>query len=697
MTSNIKDTTIYILKLALFVFLEVLILFLLAPYIGILNFPDFQTAFIMVISLSIINALLWPILSYISLRFLILTMGFGSFLLDGLLLRLMSYFIPSLYLEGWSLFTIPLLIGIINGLLSIVLGMDHGTYYNYVLKNTIERTVTDIPDKKGYIYLEIDGLAHDVLLDAINHGYMPTLRRWIDEGSHKLISWQTDLSSQTGSSQAGILHGNNRNIISFRWVEKENDDKIVTVNKFSDSKYIENVISDGNGLLSDNGASRSNLFSGDAEDNILTFSHLVSFSSLFTTSWYYLYSSPYFIARLLVLFLGDMLAEFISRIIHLVRNIRPRLRFRGLKYYVARAGANVVMREASTYSILGDIYEGTKNAIYTTYMGYDEIAHHSGIRNQDSYRALESIDSQIEKIENAIKDSKRDYDIVILSDHGQSNGPTFKMKYGYTLKDLVEDNLPEDIVVHSILHSNDDHFLQQFELFKPKETIRNQNVVKRISELRSELRNNRLDNNILLSNTPVIERIQSFLKSNGINIDLSRDVVSIDEVQSIVLASGNLGLIYFTDWSERLTYEQLEDAFPGLVSTLANHPGIGFVMVRSSIFGTMILKDDNIYYLGEDKYVGDHFLDNFGTKTIGKLKRTDSFDHVPDILVNSEYDEVKDEVYAFEELIGSHGGAGGTQQYPFILHPSSWDDHGSIYGAENVYKFFKKNMDTKEK
>ena len=46
-----------------------------------------------------------------------------------------------------------------------------------------------------------------------------------------------------------------------------------------------------------------------------------------------------------------------------------------------------------------------------------------------------------------------------------------------------------------------------------------------------------------------------------------------------------------------------------------------------------------------------------------------------------------------EELIGSHGGAGGNQQYPFIIYPSEWSLEEEIFGSENVYKFFKNEME----
>jgi len=46
-------------------------------------------------------------------------------------------------------------------------------------------------------------------------------------------------------------------------------------------------------------------------------------------------------------------------------------------------------------------------------------------------------------------------------------------------------------------------------------------------------------------------------------------------------------------------------------------------------------------------------------------------------------------VAAFEELVGSHGGIGGEQSFPFILHPSEWDIKDDLVGAEKVHRAFK--------
>jgi hypothetical protein len=66
--------------------------------------------------------------------------------------------------------------------------------------------------------------------------------------------------------------------------------------------------------------------------------------------------------------------------------------------------------------------------------------------------------------------------------------------------------------------------------------------------------------------------------------------------------------------------------------------------------------------------------------------RTDGFPHVADIMVGSFFDPALEEGCAFEELISFHGGLGGPQTRPFILHPSSLPAPGhEILGAAAVH------------
>lgn len=687
-----------------------------------LSINSWETAFIVVILVGIINAIFWPILSYYTLPFLVFTFGVGTLLLNGLLIWFISLFIPGITIKDWALVLVPLGIALINTLVSGVLTIgDDASYYRSVLKRYTERFSKDNhSDKPGVIFLEIDGLAEPVLQSALDKGYMPTLKDWIEKGSHKLLQWETDLSSQTGASQAGILHGNNQDMPAFRWVEKENDNKLRVSTGLFDAPLLEKRVSDGNGLLAINGASRSNLFSGDALNAIFTYSKLSDLSKFYTRAWYFFYSNPYNFARTVVLLVWDILLEIASRFRQWRKNIQPRMK-RSIIYLVVRATANVFLREITTSTIIGDIFTGRADAVYATYVGYDEIAHHSGTKDSDAFYALKQLDKQFLLLDDARKSASRPYHFVILSDHGQSNGSTFKQRYGISLEGLVRELIPKDLKIYYEFDTNEDHFSQviTYPIADGKRWIseKRENAIKGSKEFTEnikqsierqetrwikEKRENAVKNskefteNIRQSldkDDKISERLTKFNEALKIPVKPREKPIDHKEADVTVLASGNLGLIYFKKWENRMTFEEINAVFPELIPGLIRHEGIGFIMVKSSKRGPVVISSKGIYYLNDDTIEGENPLKGFGKNAAVHLKRTDSFKYVPDILVNSLYDAQKNEVAAFEELIGSHGGLGGEQSKPFLLYPSSWNlEKEEIVGAEKLHKVLKDKL-----
>jgi putative membrane protein len=164
-----------------------------------------------------------------------------------------------------------------------------------------------------------------------------------------------------------------------------------------------------------------------------------------------------------------------------------------------------------------------------------------------------------------------------------------------------------------------------------------------------------------------------------------------ESLHIVVLASGNLGLVYSTRSDERITLEEIEAEFPGLLDGLAEHEGVGFVLVRSQEQGGVVIGPAGRYYLAEDRVEGENPLAAFGPNAAEHLRRTDSFAHAPDLLVNSFCRPERNEVAAFEEQIGCHGGLGGFQTRPFVLYPAGWQlAEGELMGAEAVYRQFKR-------
>ena len=136
-----------------------------------------------------------------------------------------------------------------------------------------------------------------------------------------------------------------------------------------------------------------------------------------------------------------------------------------------------------------------------------------------------------------------------------------------------------------------------------------------------------------------------------------------------MLGSGNLGLVYLMEEPRRLTLEEIEARHPALIPALREHPHVGFLLVSSAEHGPVVLGRSGIRYLRDDRVEGDDPLVDFSPTAAGHLRRTDGFAHVADIMVNSFYDPQLDEGCAFEELISFHGGMGGPQTRPFVLHP----------------------------
>lgn len=659
-------------------------------------------AFIIVIAVAIANALLWPIFRRFLMKIIIFTLGIGSLFINSIIFYIASLFIPGVSAGFYGVLQVPIVMAIAT---TFITNITNTNYYDSYIKSILRYALKQKTEYKkiypGVIMLEIDGLSINTLKKAIEKGVMPNIENWIDHNSHTLKEWETDLSSQTGASQAGILHGNNEDIVAYRWVEKENNNQIVVSGKLSDAPKIEKRISNGEGLLV-NGISIANMFSGDSKIPTLTSSQLNGMKNIYNKTLDAVFLDAYNYQRLIVLFLWDILLELKSQIVHDIKNIQPRIR-RTIVYAAVRAGANIALREATTDVLTSEILTGNIDTAYATYMGYDEIAHHSGVEDDDVWKALKYIDQQFAKLTSAIEMSDRDYKMVVLSDHGQSKGATFKQRYGIILGDYVRKFLPDDMLVFKTEY-NIDHFRDA--VIPENKQIRNikdafGNIrddlfedLKSLQDIKDEVEKRKPA--IIFEN----EQYKNIRDRYSSSLDYIRGYESTEQStkkakdsELIVLGSGNLGLIYLTQWSQRLTYEEIVMLFPDLIPGLVKHSGIGFILVNSIANGGMVIGQDGIYYLETDKIVGENPLDGFGKNAARHLKRQNSFKNMPDILINSFYDEKYDEVCAFEELIGSHGGLGGNQTKPFILYPSEWEDPGELIGAESIYTFLKKEIE----
>ena len=333
-----------------------------------------------------------------------------------------------------------LVIAAVSVVLQVILGTNDDDEYTLRVTRRIARRQgaqarTDVP---GILFLEIDGLALPVLRDAMRDGSAPKMARWIADDGYRLAEWETDLSSQTGASQAGILLGSNEDIPAFRWVEKERG-RMMVCSSPADCAEIERRHATGVGLLVDGGASRGNLLSGEAEDDDphrqpdrrrarrqprlprLPRQRLQRHAGARPVR------------------LGDRCSSSRPPLRAARRDVRPR-GHRGGIYPLMRGAMCVIVRDLIVFGVLTDMMRG-RPAVYATFASYDEVAHHSGLERADTLEALRKLDQQFDRIARARRYAPRPYEIVVLSDHGQTQGATFKQRHGYGLDELVERSL----------------------------------------------------------------------------------------------------------------------------------------------------------------------------------------------------------------------------------------------------------------
>ncbi len=633
-----------------------------------LSVRDWEAGVLAVGAIAVLNGLLWPIVARFGAPLIVWTAGLLGLVANGLILLLAAELIDGFDLDNLGTAVIASLgMTAVAAAAGSLLAIDDDVVWR---RNVVRKMVhrleppepTDVP---GVLFLQIDGLSETVLRRALGEGYLPTLARWVRSGTHRIVGWECDLSSQTGASQAGILHGNNTDMPAFRWYDKETG-TVLTSNRPRDAAAIEQHQSDGNGLLVNGGVSRSNVFSGDSDDSMFTFSTLTDRTRGSRHGFTYFISDPNAIARLLVLSVADIGRELAAAWRARRRNIQPRQR-RGGVYPLLRAATTVILRDLTVYTLLSDIYRGVPSA-YADFVGYDEVAHHSGISAPDALETLWRLDQQFARLERAIAEAPRPYHVVVLSDHGQTQGATFLQRYDVTLSDFVGSLLDRTQEVDAPAFSS--------------EGWGNLNGVLSGAIKDEDSRLGRL--------TAAIVRRRTVDGEVVLGPGYQSAVDDSDSHDAVVLASGNLGLISFPAIPGRASVETLGSQFPGLVTGIAQHPGIGFVLVRSETLGPLAIGAHGVHHLSDGQVDGVDPLLPFGPRTADHLRRTDSFRNTPDILVNSFYDPDIDEGAAFEELIGFHGGLGGKQTEPFLLFPESFHlDDELIVGAASVHRVFK--------
>ena len=644
-------------------------LYVLDGLLGDFAMPAWWQPWVFALLFAVLIAVVWPLILRVALPIAVFTLGVGSFVLLGAAILAISFVVPGVTIANLSTAVVVVLaMSALAALVSTLLALDEDElFFRRAVSRSRRRATPGQEAPPGVLLLQIDGLGYDTVRRAVRDGDLPTLARWLADGSHLLTDWHTDWSSQTGASVCGLLHGSNVDILGFRWYEKDRDHVMACANP-TDAAEIERRHSDGRGLLS-GGAARSGLFTGDASHTSLTMSAVPLLTPPSSRrarrrsgdGYFAYFANPLNLVRTVAAALVDVLREVSASVRQRRADVRPRVK-RGGFYPFARASTTVITRDLLVSAVIDDMLAG-RPVVYADFLGYDEVAHHSGIERFDALAVVRAIDQQIGRLHRVARLAPRRYHLVVLSDHGVTQGWAFTDRFGESIESLVGrlcggPQRPEP--------RRKPKPVTGWQLSAALAASPGGGPVARALRARAD-------------RTEVAH--ERHRTESGSPSAVARVAPGV-----VVVVSGHVAMVSFTEHQGRVPLETIEREYPDLLPALVDHPGVGFILVRSNNSGPVVLGSDGLHRLADDTVSGVDPLDGYGPHAADLIRRTDGFDHCPDLLINSRYSESSDDASPFEPHVGSHGGLGGSQTRAFLVYPAGLPAPGEIVGAEALHR-----------
>ncbi|MDO8500661.1 MAG: alkaline phosphatase family protein [Gemmatimonadaceae bacterium] len=505
--------------------------------------------------------------------------------------------------------------------------------------------------RRGVIMLQVDALAYADLRRAIDRGFCPTIERLLRESDFTLRRWFCGLPSATPYCQAGIFHGENPGIPAFRFYDKPAR-KIITCNASDGVQYIRDRIKSPGALAG--GSSYVNLMDGDAQTvafTVATRERMSVYQRLGGGRMAMLIVlHPIRIARMVVQSVLEYLLEEWERLRGELA--RQATHSEGIFPFI-RILSNVIIRELQTMAILLDVYLGVP-VIYSTFMQYDELAHHFGPSSKQALSDLRRTDARISEIWRMARlAGGRQYDLVILSDHGMTPAQSYRVQFRESLGATVERMLDGDVLASHSEASEYAHIgpevIEAVAVITPPARERTRRALRLVRDwLRSRY------------------GLREIILPEKYRVAATHDVV--------VTYSSCLALLYFAADARQLMLSDIlgDPRRRRLYSGLLDHDGIGLIITRTpegvhveGKAGKALLKDGAVRVVE-----GRNPMDPYGTESyvVNAVEYLATQSNAGDCILFGAYDGY--DIVSFDDQVGAHGSAGGDQVYPFIIAPS---------------------------
>lgn len=512
------------------------------------------------------------------------------------------------------------------------------------------------PDgRRGFIIIQIDGLSHEHLREAMERGYLPYLQRLVREEGWHLAPWYCGLPSTTPAVQAAILFGNREGIPGFRWYDKRERVAFVARRPAQVQALQERLKAGRIGILV-GGSSYVNMFDGDADLALFTLSSI--HPRLFLESvrgiglLLIFLLSPLRVLRVLRLTVTGYLWTLFGRLQATLRR-RP-ARSPGFLSPLLTAAVNALFTEVQTFGVILDIYRGVPS-IYANYNAYDEAAHWFGPDDPAALKILRDVDRRIRQIDRArrravraARSPGRRYDLFVLSDHGNAPAVPFAWRVGQTLGEFVAAQLG-DISLDEVFSRPGYAEAKARYLMGEMEGME-ERLPPAVGQVVRALRRS------------LGRRIPPDPEAEAYDLERREDVV--------VRISGPLAHIYFNVISRPLDLIEVALLYPHLLDRLMEMDLIGWIVGRAGGQVVVLGREGGRAVIGEGpvEVTPPDPLSPYGDRdrVAQEIYRLATGPYAGDlILMGGLLPDGR--VVTFEEQVATHGGLGGGQEWPFLL------------------------------
>jgi len=596
--------------------------------------------------------LLRPLLVLATLPLSAAALGLPTLLFNGLILYLVASLEPSFHVGGLDdAFLGLLLFTVINTVVSSRLGVDEVyPFFQTILKRVgLRFGPRPGPDvRRGLLILQVDGLSWRSLVRAVRRGRMPALSAMMGAGTHRLRRWQAGVPSNTPAVQSGLFYGTRGRVPGYRWYDRD-EDRVRAASSPKDLRALERAVAAGREGLLAGGSCINSLLTGGAEKRLLTLSAMrgtradphaggqADVNLFWLNPWAY---TSAFLST--VWEFGTALAWW------LVSRFQPRKRIirRSLRDAAARAVGNAFLREAAFFWLDQDVARGVP-VIYSNFVGYDEVAHHAGPDAGEALATLTAFDRKLQRLRRQLQRAPLDYDLVLLSDHGQSACVPFRTVSGRSLEDLVAELCGRTVPVWRLNDTEAayvDGLLEELETGDDRDTWLARRSHRTLARLRA-------------AGPP------------------GATPPDVDDDQVIVCVSGGLAHLYQRRATRPLGLEEVRALYPGLIEGLVSTPGIAVVAARDRDGQPVAVGRAGVRHLATGQLAGEEDpLAVYGDRELWnrELARLTTMDTAGDLVILADSLPQR-RVVTFEEQVGTHGGVGGPQNEPFLLIPGAWD------------------------